>query len=148
MVDFAPVGLGRSMAIIDQEVIISFKREDDSFAEYVYRPEALKTELDGIEAHLVGPSFLMEFEGGVLYTGGGVLFTVSTAHTRPGATTDRWCAQAVEPGHISAQGGYRRGALRWKNGGHSSAPGSRFPILLPKAPSGFELYPLAVPIPL
>ena len=52
------------MAMIDQEVIISFKREDDSFAEYVYRPEALKTELDGIEAHLVDPSFLIEFEGG------------------------------------------------------------------------------------
>jgi hypothetical protein len=76
MVDFAPVGLGRSMAMIDQEVIISFKREDDSFAEYVYRPEALKTELDGIEAHLVGPSFLIEFEGGVLYTGGGGCFSL------------------------------------------------------------------------
>jgi hypothetical protein len=151
MVDFAPVGLGRSMAIIDQveraildavrqvpadqlagvlnyirglstsgatdpevyagvtpggmsfeippgqikqflcllvdtlevdEVIISFKREDDSFAEYVYRSEALKTELDGIEAHLVDPSFLIEFEGGVLYTGGGGCFSLRVPLTQ------------------------------------------------------------------
>jgi hypothetical protein len=58
------------------EVIISFKREDDSFAEYIYRPEALKTELDGIEAHLADPSFLIEFKGGVLYTGGGGCFSL------------------------------------------------------------------------
>lgn len=58
------------------EVIISFKREDGSFAEYIYRPEALKTELDGIEAYLVDPSFLIEFEGGALYTGGGGCFSL------------------------------------------------------------------------
>jgi hypothetical protein len=162
MVDFAPVGLGRSMAIIDQveraildavrqvpadqladvlnyirglstsgatdpevyagitpggmsfeippgqikqflcllvdtlevdEVIISFKREDGSFAEYIYRPEALKTELDGIEAHLVDPSLLDRVRGGSpLHRRGWMFFIESTAHTSPGATTDRRCA--------------------------------------------------------
>ena len=60
---------------VDQ-VTISFKQEDGNFAERTYRPENLEIGLDDIEAHLIDPSFLMEFEGGVLYTGGNGCFSL------------------------------------------------------------------------
>lgn len=57
-------------------VVISFQKEDGDFAEYTYRPEALELGLDDIEAHLIDPSFLIEFEDGALYTGGGGCFSL------------------------------------------------------------------------
>jgi hypothetical protein len=77
------------------EVIISFKREDGSFAEYIYRPEALKTELDSIEVYLVDPSFLIEFEGGALYTGGGGCFSLRAPLTS--AQVQRLIGGVLEP---------------------------------------------------
>lgn len=63
------------------QVTISFKQEDGSFAEHTYQPEALETGLSEIETHLVDPSFLMEFEGGVLYTGGEGCFSLRASLT-------------------------------------------------------------------
>ena len=65
---------------VDQ-VAISFKQPDGSFAEQTYRPETLEAGLDIIEAHLVDPSFLMEFAKGVLYTGGGGCFSLRASLT-------------------------------------------------------------------
>jgi len=57
-------------------VTVSFREEDGSFAECTYRPEVLEMGLDEIEAHLIDPSFLVEFDGGALYTGGGGCFSL------------------------------------------------------------------------
>ena len=59
-----------------EQVAISFKREDGSLVEYTYQPEMLEVGLSDIEPYLVDPSFLMEFEGGALYTGGGGCFSL------------------------------------------------------------------------
>ena len=63
------------------QVVISFKQEDGNFAERTYRPEDLESGLGDIEEHLVDPSFLMEFEGGTLYTGGDGCFSLRTLLT-------------------------------------------------------------------
>jgi len=79
---------------VDQ-VTVSFKREDGSFAEYVYRSEAMEAGLDDIEAYLVDPSFLMEFEEGVLYTGGGGCFSLRAPLTA--AQVQRLISGVLEP---------------------------------------------------
>ena len=62
------------------QVTISFK-EDEGFVEYTYQSEALEAGLDDAEAHLTDPSFLMEFEGGTLYAGGGGCFSLRASLT-------------------------------------------------------------------
>jgi hypothetical protein len=59
-----------------EQVTISFKREGGSLVESTYQPETLEVGLSDIEPYLVDPSFLMEFEGGALYTGGGGCFSL------------------------------------------------------------------------
>jgi len=59
-----------------EQVAISFKREGGSLVEYTYQPETLEVGLSDIEPYLVDPSFLMEFEGGALYAGGGGCFSL------------------------------------------------------------------------
>jgi hypothetical protein len=80
------------------QVTVSYKQEDGGFAERTYRPEALETGLDGIEAHLVDPSFLMEFEGGVLYTGGGGCFSLRAPLTP--AQVQRLISGVLEPSNF------------------------------------------------
>lgn len=57
-------------------VTISLKQEGGDFVEYTYRPGDLEAGLDDIEAHLADPSFLMEFESGILYAGGHGCFSL------------------------------------------------------------------------
>jgi len=80
------------------QVTVSFRQEDIGFAEHTYRPEALETGLGGIEAHLVDPSFLMEFEGGVLYTGGGGCFSLRAPLTP--AQVQRLISGVLEPSNF------------------------------------------------
>ena len=80
------------------QVTVSYRQEDGGFAEHTYRPEALETGLDGIEAHLVDPSFLMEFEGGVLCTGGGGCFSLRAPLTP--AQVQRLISGVLEPSNF------------------------------------------------
>jgi hypothetical protein len=56
-------------------VTLSFRGNGD-FVEYIHRSEALGPVLDDIETHLTDPSFMIEFEGGALYTGGDGCFSL------------------------------------------------------------------------
>jgi len=64
-----------------RQVTISYEEDDGNFAEYTYRPEEIEARLISIEAHLVDPSLLVEFEGGVLYTGGEGCFSLRSSLT-------------------------------------------------------------------
>lgn len=58
-----------------EQVTLSF-RENGGFVEYIHRSETLGAALDDIEARLTDPSFMIEFEGGALYTGGDGCFSL------------------------------------------------------------------------
>jgi hypothetical protein len=65
---------------VDQ-VTISFEEAGGSFVEHTYRSETLELHVDDLERHLTDPSFLMEFKGGALYTGGGGCFSLRASLT-------------------------------------------------------------------
>jgi len=79
--EIPPDQIGRFLCLLVdtlevEQVAISFKREDGNFVEYTYQPETFEVGLSDIEPYLVDPSFLMEFEGGTLYAGGGGCFSL------------------------------------------------------------------------
>ena len=80
------------------QVAVSFRQEDGSFVEHTYRSSDLETGLDDIEVHLVAPSFLMEFEGGVLYTGGGGCFSLRASLTS--AQVQRLISGVLKPSNF------------------------------------------------